>query len=72
MSKDHKIEFDGRLVPAYRFLDHSDQVKKVPYKGELLYNVLLADGYGKMSVNNLICETLHPENRIAKLFFKKI
>ena len=67
MSKDHKIEFEGRMVPAYRFLDHSDKVKKVKYSGETLYNVLLPT-YGKMDVNNLICETLHPENQIAKLY----
>jgi hypothetical protein len=67
MTKDHKIEFEGRMVPAYRFLDYSDQVKKVKYNGEVLYNVLL-DQYGKMEVNNLVCETLHPENIIAKLY----
>jgi len=67
LSKDHKIVFEGQLVPAYRFLDFSDQVKKVTYKGETLYNVLLAD-YDTMLINNLECETLHPENIIAKLY----
>ena len=67
MSKDHQIEFDGQMVPAYRFLDVSQQVRKVKYSGEVLYNVLLHK-HGKMSVNNLICETLHPENLIAKLY----
>jgi hypothetical protein len=67
MTKDHKIMFEGRLVPAYRFLDYSDQVKKVKYNGELLYNVILTD-YGLMNVNDLVCETLHPENIIAKLY----
>ena len=67
MSKDHKIVFEGRLVPADRFLDYSDQVQKVTYRGETLYNVLL-DDYGKMSVNGLECETLHPANIIAQLY----
>ena len=67
MTWDHKIMFEGQLVPAYRFLDYSDQVKKVKYSGETLYNVLLA-GYGTMNINNLVCETLHPENIIAKLY----
>jgi uncharacterized membrane protein len=67
MTKDHLLEFQGRMVPAYRFLDYSDQVKKVKYNGEVLYNVLLAQ-HGKMEVNNLVCETLHPENIIAKLY----
>ena len=67
MTWDHKIMFEGQLVPAFRFLDYSDQVKKVKYNGETLYNVLLA-GYGTMNINNLVCETLHPENMIAKLY----
>lgn len=67
MSKDHHIEFEGKLVPAYRFLDYSELVKKVAYNGEVLYNVLMLE-YGTMSINNLICETLHPENIVAKLY----
>jgi len=67
MSKDHKIAFEGQLVPAYRFLDFSDQVKKVTYRGETLYNILLPN-YSTMLINNLECETLHPENIIAKLY----
>jgi uncharacterized membrane protein len=68
MTRDHKIMFEGRLVSAYRFLDYTDTVKKVTYNGETLYNILLADDYGTINVNNLICETLHPENIIAKLY----
>jgi len=67
MSKDHRLEFEGQMVPAYRFLDFSDQVKKVTYNGEILYNVLLPK-YGKVDVNNLVCETLHPENQVAQLY----
>ena len=67
MSKDHQIEFESRLVPAYRFLDFSSDVKKVKYSGEILYNILL-DTHGRVNVNGLICETLHPENIIAKLY----
>jgi len=67
MSKDHKIEFNGQLVSAERFLHYSPEVKKVKYTGEILYNVLLAT-YETMHVNNLVCETLHPNNFIAKLY----
>jgi len=70
MTKDHKIMFGGRLVPAYRFLDFSDKVKKVKYTGETLYNVLLSD-HRTINVNNIMCETLHPENIIAKLYMRK-
>jgi hypothetical protein len=55
------------MVPAFRFLEFSREVKKVKYTGEILYNVLLVK-YGTMLVNNLTCETLHPENIIAKLY----
>ena len=67
MSKDHKILYKGKLVEAYRFLDHSEDVNKIKYNGEVLYNVLL-DEHNVMSVNNIICETLHPNNVIAKLY----
>ena len=67
MSKEHKIFYKGQLVPAYRFLDMSREVKKVAYNGEILYNVLL-DNYSTMKVNNLTCETLHPNNAIAILY----
>ena len=72
MSKDHKILYNGNLVPAFRFLDLSDKVTKINYSGELLYNVLL-DDYSLITVNNMKCETLHPENAVAKLYmnFKK-
>jgi hypothetical protein len=67
MSKDHKIEYNGELVPAYRFLDYMSSVKKVKYSGEILYNVLL-EQYGTMSVNNLQCETLDPTSPIACVY----
>jgi hypothetical protein len=67
MTKDHKIMHKGKLAPAYRFLDITSEVNKVAYHGELLYNVLLAK-HSTMRVNNLECETLHPDNTIAKLY----
>jgi hypothetical protein len=45
-------------------------VIKVKYSGELLYNVLL-EQHSTMKVNNILCETLHPENAIAKSTFSK-
>jgi hypothetical protein len=67
MTKEHKILYKDQLVPAYRFLDMSSEVKKVAYKGEVLYNVLL-ENYSVMQVNNLTCETLDPTNAIALLY----
>jgi hypothetical protein len=67
MTKDHKIYYKGQMRRARMFLGYFKNVKKVEYNGEYLYNVLLEE-YGKMSINNLICETLHPNNAIAKLY----
>ena len=67
MTKDHKLMFEGRYVAAEKFLSLSKKVTKVKYNGELLYNVLL-ETYGTLQVNNLVCETLHPDNLIAKLY----
>ena len=69
MSKEHKVEYEGRMVEAYR-LEGLNGVKKVKYSGEILYNVLLEE-YGVMEVNNLVCETLDPLNRIACEYNKK-
>ena len=41
-------------------------VVEIAYNGEPLYNVLL-EKHGHMMINNLICETLHPENIMAKI-----
>jgi hypothetical protein len=66
-SKNHLIFYQGNMMPANDFLYQFEGVKRVKYTGEVLYNILLEEP-GKMMVNNLICETLHPENSIAKLY----
>jgi hypothetical protein len=67
MTKDHKVLYKGELAPAYKFMNISPDVKKYKYNGEILYNVLMEE-HETMNVNNLICETLHPDNIIAKLY----
>ena len=52
---------------AKEFLKDFSTVVKVKYTKQLLYNVLLEE-HDKMMVNNLICETLHPENGVAKVY----
>jgi hypothetical protein len=66
MTKDHAIFFNGKMKTANEFLKESTGVYKVNYTGESLYNVLMEE-HDKMMVNNLICETLNPENPMAKL-----
>jgi len=67
ITKNHRILYKGKMIQAKEFIDKFDNVYKIKYKGEMLYNVLM-EKHDKMIVNNLICETLHPENSIAKLY----
>jgi hypothetical protein len=55
------------MAPAYKFLSISSDVKRVKNNGETVYNVLM-ENHETMSINNLICETLHPDNLIAKIY----
>ncbi len=64
-SKEHKVLYQGEMIKARDLADMCKNVKKVSYNGDTLYNVLL-EKHGKMLVNNMICETLHPENIAAK------
>jgi hypothetical protein len=66
MSKNHKILYRGKMTEAYQFLRHSKQVRKVKYNREILYNVLM-EKHDSIGVNNLVCETLHPNNIVARL-----
>lgn len=66
MSSEHKIYYMGRMIEAKHFVGQVKNVYKIPYNGEILYNVLM-ERYNKLKVNNLICETLHPENVVAQL-----
>ena len=73
MSKNHLVWYNGQMHKAKEFVEGVTELKKekkvttVKYNGEILYNVLL-ETYEKMLVNNLICETLHPDNKIAELY----
>ena len=67
ISMNHLIFNKGKMIKAKDFIGKYDNIYKVNYMGEILYNILLED-YDTMNVNNLICETLHPDNEIAKLY----
>ena len=67
ITKNHCIFYKGKMLKAKDFINKFENVKKIKYNGEILYNVLMEE-HDKMMVNNLICETLHPENGIAKLY----
>jgi hypothetical protein len=67
ISKNHNLFYNGKMRMAKEFLKDFSNVVKVKYTGSVLYNVLLEE-HDKMMVNNLICETLHPENGVAKVY----
>lgn len=66
MSENHQVFYKGKMVRAKHFVGHFEGVKQVEYKGEILYNVLM-EKHDRVVVNNMICETLHPEHNVAKM-----
>lgn len=66
ISKEHKVFYKGEMIRAKDLVKLCKGVTKIPYTGEILYNVLMKT-HDKMMINNLICETLHPENIMAKI-----
>ena len=57
----------NQIFEAYKYVNKYAGVSKVPYKDEVLYNILLQK-HEVIIVNNMVCETLNPNNIIAKLF----
>jgi len=69
MTPGHEVLYKGKLVQAKHFVGRVDGVHTVPYNGkDVLYNVL-QEQHGLMRVNNMVLETLHPENKVAKTHF---
>ena len=72
MTPGHEVLYKGKLVQAKNFVGRVDGVHTVPYNGkDVLYNVL-QEQHGLMRVNNMIVETLHPENKVAKTLLTKV
>ena len=69
LSQQHKVFYKGSMREAVRCIGRMDpkKVYKVPYQGQILYNILM-EHPRLVCANNLICETLHPDNIIAKLY----
>ena len=67
MSRNHKLLYKQKMIPAEWFVGKKNHVHKVAYDGKILYNVLM-ENYDKIVVNNIVCETLHPDNKMAKLY----
>jgi hypothetical protein len=72
MTPGHEVLYKGKLVQAKHFLGRVEGVHTVPYNGkDILYNVL-QEQHGLMRVNNMILETLHPENKVAKQILGRV
>ena len=54
---EHKVFYKGKMIEASKITK-----KRQKYNGELLYNVLMEE-HNKMSVNNMIVETLDPSRQ---------
>ena len=67
ISRNHKLLYNKQMVKAKNLVGEVEGVYNKKYNGEILYNVLL-ETCENMIVNNLIVETLHPENIVAKLY----
>ena len=83
ISPEHQILFFGKMKTAKYIYDEfvlnnfnrgyvfddkfCNKIKKINYNGEILYNVLM-ENHETMIVNNLIVETLDPNNIIAKIY----
>lgn len=65
-SKEHKIFYKGEMKTASEISKVCENVTHVPYRGNTLYNVLL-EKKDNMVINNMICETLDPNNIMAKI-----
>ena len=66
MTPGHEVLYKGKLVQSKHFVGRLDGVHTIPYNGkDILYNVLL-EQHGLMKVNNMVLETLHPSNKVAK------
>ncbi len=69
ITKDHRIFYNGKMRRSVELIGLSENIYKVKYNGETLYNVLM-EKHDTMLVNNLVCETLNPVNSVAKLYNK--
>jgi hypothetical protein len=76
MSGNHKVVVNGQMKMAREILNarsmsfgrktNSTTIHPIRYNGQSMYNVLMED-YNVILVNNMVCETLDPDNKMADL-----
>jgi hypothetical protein len=72
MSLNHRIKINGEWIKSFYVAKKLGRTF-IKYNGGTLYNILLGDSEGRpcsaeMIVNNMIVETLDPDNIIAKVY----
>lgn len=67
MSPNHKIFYSGKMIEVKDIIGKMIGVSKISYNGEFLYNILL-ETHEKIIVNNLITETLSPNNIVSLIY----
>lgn len=69
LTTEHQVMYKKRMVRAIDLLNMrvSEKIQKIKYNGEIMYNILM-ENHGIMVAQNMIVETLHPENMIAKVY----
>jgi hypothetical protein len=70
MSLGHCVKYNGQMIKAKNLVGKNSKIYKILSKSECLYNILM-NKYQTIIVNNLIVETLHPNNKIAQKILNK-
>lgn len=68
VSKNHLIKYKDQMIRANDLLNINEKIYTKKYKGEILYNVLFNNEHNIININNMECESLHPDHDIAKIF----
>ena len=66
ISPDHRVQYNGQMIKAKDLVGLCERVHTIPFIREKLYNVLM-EQYDAMIVNNMVCETLHPDNILVQI-----
>ena len=70
VSKNHLIFIKGYYIRADKLINNIN-IKKDIRGHDRIYNVLL-NKYYKMKINNMVVETLHPDNTLAKRYLNNM
>lgn len=71
ISQNHEVLYNNQMTKSKDLVNVLENVIFVDYDGQPLYNVLM-ENHNVMMVNNLIVETMNPNNIMSKLETKNI